>query len=97
MYLRLAEPPHGSENPAGVYPDVGVNPAPRGSMPGSGAPDHHGDVRGIFGNVCLTLYSFFAIDSRVIPEYHTLSAPGLQRYLWSPFISLFRSYQLHST
>ncbi|OXG78462.1 hypothetical protein C348_04246 [Cryptococcus neoformans Gb118] len=39
-----------AENPAGVHPDVGVNPAPRGSMPGSGAPNHHGDVRGIFGN-----------------------------------------------
>lgn len=71
MYLRLTEPQHGSENPAGVHPDVGVNPAPRGSMPGSGAPNHHGDVRGIFGNVRLTLCSFIAIDSRVIAEYHT--------------------------
>lgn len=74
MYLCLAEPQHGSENPAGVYPDVGGNPAPPGSMPGSGAPDHHGDVRGVFGNVRLTLCSSIAIDSRITAECHSLSA-----------------------
>ncbi|WVQ74422.1 hypothetical protein IAR50_004023 [Cryptococcus sp. DSM 104548] len=40
-------------NPAGVYPEsgeTGAAPAPAGSMPGSGPPDHHGDVRGVFGN-----------------------------------------------
>ncbi|WVW79435.1 hypothetical protein I302_101404 [Kwoniella bestiolae CBS 10118] len=39
-----------AENPAGVFPEVGSQPAAPGSMPGSGAPDHHGDIRGVFGN-----------------------------------------------
>ncbi|WVQ93182.1 hypothetical protein IAU59_000246 [Kwoniella sp. CBS 9459] len=39
-----------AENPAGVYPQVGTQSAEPGTMPGSGAPDHHGDVRGVFGN-----------------------------------------------
>ncbi|WWC91155.1 uncharacterized protein L201_006096 [Kwoniella dendrophila CBS 6074] len=38
------------ENPAGVFPQVGTQPAESGSIPGSGAPDHGGDVRGVFGN-----------------------------------------------
>ncbi|ORY28797.1 hypothetical protein BCR39DRAFT_533918 [Naematelia encephala] len=38
------------ENPGGVFPQTGTVSADAGSMPGSGAPDHGGDVRGVFGN-----------------------------------------------
>ncbi|TYJ59058.1 hypothetical protein B9479_000047 [Cryptococcus floricola] len=46
-------PGSSSINPAGVFPEAGETgaaAAPSGSMPGSGPPDHHGDVRGVFGN-----------------------------------------------
>ncbi|WWC63981.1 uncharacterized protein I303_106587 [Kwoniella dejecticola CBS 10117] len=50
MHNDIQGPEPTRENPAGVFPQVGTQPAQPGSMPGSGAPDHGGDVRGVFGN-----------------------------------------------
>ncbi|WRT69115.1 uncharacterized protein IL334_006099 [Kwoniella shivajii] len=50
MHNDVKGPEPTVENPGGVFPQVGSTPAEPGTMPGSGAPDHHGDVRGVFGN-----------------------------------------------
>nr|ODN90525.1 hypothetical protein L203_01634 [Cryptococcus depauperatus CBS 7841] len=55
-----------------IYPDVGGQPAPSGSMPGAGAPERHGDVRGVFGNPQVFQDTFLHLSSAFTQAIHAI-------------------------
>ncbi|KAK8844095.1 hypothetical protein IAR55_006889 [Kwoniella newhampshirensis] len=68
------------ENPAGVFPQVGGTSAETGTVPGSGPPDHHGDVRGVFGNPQMFKDTFGTLSSAFTDAINAVedeSASGL--------------------
>ncbi|KAK4687241.1 hypothetical protein P7C73_g2875, partial [Tremellales sp. Uapishka_1] len=58
--------------PLQVFPDSAGPAAPTGSVPGSGAPDHHGDVRGVFGNPMMFQHVFHDLSGAFSTAIHAI-------------------------
>ncbi|KAL7420971.1 hypothetical protein Q5752_003855 [Cryptotrichosporon argae] len=72
-YDEVRGPEPTRENPAGVYPDIVPDQqAAPGTIPGSGAPDTHGDVRGTFGNPYEFQQVFAKLSSAFTDAIHAI-------------------------